>query len=32
MNELQTDRAGYISKQKLEEYFEQNNVKAEITS
>jgi len=32
MNEIQTDRAGYISKQKLQEYLDQNNIEAEITS
>lgn len=32
MNEIQTDRAGYVNKQKLLDYFEQNNISAEITS
>lgn len=32
MNELQTDRAGYISKQKLQEYFDRNNIQADIAS
>lgn len=29
---MQTDRAGYISKQELQEYLDQNNITADITS